>query len=124
MKAIVKQPWLAYALITTLFWGVWGAFIEIPEKAGFPPTLGYTVWALTMIPCALFALHRIQWKIDKGLKSVFLGSSVGLLGAGGQLILFQALKTGTGLYRFSYYFALPGAYYFSISFIASRKSQP
>jgi len=94
MKAIFKQPWLAYALITTLFWGVWGALIEIPEKAGFPPTLGYSIWALTMIPCALFAIHKINWKIDKDLKSVFLGSAVGLLGAGGQLILFQALKDG------------------------------
>ncbi|MGC8865504.1 MAG: DMT family transporter [Bacteroidales bacterium] len=94
MKGIFKQPWLAFALITTLFWGVWGALIEIPEKAGFPPTLGYAVWSLTMIPCALFAIYRNQWKIEWNLKSVFLGSSVGLLGAGGQLILFQALKTG------------------------------
>ena len=23
--------WLVYAVITTLFWGVWGAFIEAPE---------------------------------------------------------------------------------------------
>src|SRR5256885_9776784 len=28
--------WLFYAIITTVFWGIWGAFIEIPEKAGFP----------------------------------------------------------------------------------------
>lgn len=94
MKGLFKQPWLAFALVTTLFWGLWGALIEIPEKAGFPPTLGYAVWSLTMIPCALFAIHRNHWKIERDLKSVFLGSSVGFLGAGGQLILFQALKTG------------------------------
>ncbi len=94
MKQIFKQPWLFYALITTLFWGVWGAFIEIPEKAGFPPTLGYVIWALTMVPCATYVLHKMNWKVDKDLKSILLGSSVGLLGAGGQLILFQALKSG------------------------------
>jgi hypothetical protein len=38
-----NRLWLFYALITTLFWGVWGAFIEIPEKSGFPATLGYAV---------------------------------------------------------------------------------
>ncbi len=89
-----KRPWLFYALITTTFWGVWGAFIEIPEKAGFPATLGYSVWALTMIPCAIVALTISNWKLEHDLRSVLLGSSVGFLGAGGQLILFQALRDG------------------------------
>jgi len=30
---ITSKNWLVYAVITTLFWGVWGALIEIPEKA-------------------------------------------------------------------------------------------
>jgi drug/metabolite transporter (DMT)-like permease len=81
-------------MITTLFWGIWGAFIEIPEKAGFPATLGYVMWSLTMIPCALVALSIIRWKPETDKKSVFLGMMVGLLGAGGQLILFQALREG------------------------------
>ena len=86
--------WLIYAIITTVFWGVWGALIEIPEKAGFPATLGYTVWALTMIPPALVALKKINWKPRFDKKSIFLGCVIGFTGAGGQLILFQALKTG------------------------------
>ncbi len=88
------RPWLIYAIVTTVFWGVWGALIEIPEKAGFPATLGYTVWALTMIPPALVALKKINWKPKFDKKSVFLGCVIGFAGAGGQLILFQALKTG------------------------------
>jgi drug/metabolite transporter (DMT)-like permease len=86
--------WLAYALVTTLFWGVWGALIEIPEKAGFPATLGYSVWALTMIPCALVALYLVGWKLEWDRRSIFLGCMVGFLGAGGQLVLFQALRSG------------------------------
>ena len=89
-----SKPWLAFAAVTTLFWGVWGAFIELPEKAGFPATLGYTVWALTMIPCALAALKFAGWKLEHDIRSILLGSTVGLLGAGGQLILFEALRTG------------------------------
>jgi drug/metabolite transporter (DMT)-like permease len=89
-----KKLWLLFALITTVFWGVWGAFIEIPEKAGFPATLGYIVWALTMIPCAIVALTVIKWKLDTDLRSILLGCTAGLFGSGGQLILFQALRDG------------------------------
>jgi len=89
-----KRPWFIFALVTTLFWGVWGAFIEIPEKAGFPATLGYSVWALTMLPCALVGLSLVQWKLEYDLKSIVLGCVIGFLGAGGQLILFQTLREG------------------------------
>jgi len=80
--------------MTTLLWGVWGALIEIPEKAGFPATLGYSIWALTLIPVSIIALKLISWKLDKDKKSILLGLSAGLMGCGGQLILFQALRTG------------------------------
>jgi len=89
-----RKKWLGYALLTTIFWGIWGALIEIPEKNGFPATLGYTVWAFTMIPPCLFALYKIDWKIDFDSSSVIFGSLAGLLGAGGQLILFETLKLG------------------------------
>ena len=86
--------WLIYAIVTTITWGIWGALIEIPEKAGFPATLGYTMWALTMIPCALVALKLIKFKLEYNLESVFYGILIGLTGAGGQLILFEALREG------------------------------
>ena len=59
-----NKLWLVFAITTTCFWGVWGAVIEIPEKAGFPATLGYSVWALTMILPALVALKIINWKLE------------------------------------------------------------
>ncbi len=89
-----SKPWLIYAIITTVFWGVWGALIEITEKAGFPATLGYVVWALTMIPPALVALKIIGWKLEHDIKSILLGCAIGFTGAGGQLILFEALRSG------------------------------
>lgn len=89
-----SKLWLIFAIITTSFWGVWGALIEIPEKAGFPATLGYSVWALTMIPPALVALKIIDWKLEYDKRSILLGSIIGFTGAGGQLILFQALRSG------------------------------
>ena len=88
------RPWLIYAIVTTVFWGIWGALIELPQKAGFPATLGYVVWALTMIPPALVALKIINWKLEFDKKSILLGCLIGFTGAGGQLVLFQALRTG------------------------------
>ncbi len=88
------RSWLIYAIVTTTFWGVWGALIEMPEKAGFPATLGYTVWALTMIIPAIVALWIIKWKLEYDFRSILLGCLIGFTGAGGQLILFQALRTG------------------------------
>lgn len=89
-----KNNWLAYSLTTTILWGVWGALIEIPEKAGFPATLGYSTWALTMVPCAVIALKINRWKLEYDIKSIMLGMLTGLLGAGGTVILFQALRSG------------------------------
>ena len=89
-----KKPWLLFALTTTLFWGTWGALIETPEQAGFPATLGYIVWSLTMIPTALVGLLLIRWKLDRDMRSILYGMTIGLLGAGGQLALFHALVDG------------------------------
>lgn len=91
---MLKKPWLLFALITTFFWGTWGALIETPEQAGFPATLGYIVWSVTMIPTALVGLALIKWKLDRDRMSVIYGMTIGLLGAGGQLALFHALVSG------------------------------
>jgi drug/metabolite transporter (DMT)-like permease len=86
--------WLAYAVITTLFWGVWGAFTGLPASYGFPETLIYCVWALTMIPPALIALKTAGWALDKTNRAVGYGLLIGLLGAGGQMVLFHAVTLG------------------------------
>jgi drug/metabolite transporter (DMT)-like permease len=87
-----KNSWLIYVIIHVLFIGVWGAVIEIPEKNGFPATLGYVVWALTMVPAALAALKMKGWKLDFNKNAIIWGSLAGLLGAGGQLVLFFTLR--------------------------------
>lgn len=88
------QPgkWLTYTVISIILMGVWGALIEIPEKNGFPATLGYVVWAIIMIPAALIALYINKWKLDCERKSIINGLLIGFLGAGGQLVLFYVLK--------------------------------
>src|SRR5882762_258045 len=89
-----SRPWLTYAMMTTACWGIWGALIEIPEKAGFPATLGYCVWAMTMTIPAFFALKNNQWKLETDRKALFYGLMIGFLGSIGQLVLFHVLMTG------------------------------
>ena len=85
---------LIFALVTMGFWGVWGAFAGRPAENGFPETLIYVVWALTMIVPALYALGRIDWKLEHDRRAVLYGLAIGLLGAGGQMLLFHAVHTG------------------------------
>jgi len=91
---VTRKPWLTSTIVSTLCFGVWGAFIDAPDRAGFPATLSYVVWALTMVPCALFALRLTGWTLARERRSVWLGAVIGFLGAGGQVLLFEALRLG------------------------------
>jgi drug/metabolite transporter (DMT)-like permease len=93
-EGLGPKGWLHYAFATTILWGVWGAFTGLSSERGFPETLVYCVWSVTMIPPALYALARVGWRLDYDLRSVVYGSIVGLLGAGGQMVLFYAVTTG------------------------------
>ena len=52
----------------------------------------YSIWALTMIIPAAFILRGQRW--DRRPAATIYGLLIGLTGAGGQLILFQALTMG------------------------------
>jgi drug/metabolite transporter (DMT)-like permease len=86
--------WLLHALGTVLLWGVWGAIIGLPTERGVPDTINYVVWSLTMIPVAVIALRMGGQRLLRDRRSIVLGLSIGLLGAGGQLILFKAVQLG------------------------------
>ena len=89
-----KSRWLMYALVTMVTWGVWGVFAGLPVDHGFPETLNYVVWALTMIPPAWIVLRRAGARLQTDRRSVVLGLAAGMLGAGGQLVLFYDVRIG------------------------------
>jgi drug/metabolite transporter (DMT)-like permease len=47
-----------------------------------------------MVPCALVALALVDWELATDTRSVLLGCKAGLLGAAGQLVLFDTLRRG------------------------------
>ncbi len=89
-----NKIWLLFILITVCTWGVWGAFSGYQIQHGIPDTVVYIAWALSMIPCAIVALVLNKGKLKHDGRSIGLGCAVGLLGAGGQLVLFKALTLG------------------------------
>jgi drug/metabolite transporter (DMT)-like permease len=88
------RAWLINALVTVILWGVWGAFSGLSPQHGFPETLVYCVWALTMIPPALVVLGLAGWRLDISPRAIGYGLAIGLLGAGGQMVLFYAVARG------------------------------
>ena len=87
------RSWMFYAALLVLFWGVWGAFSALPAtKYGYPDEMIYSIWALTMIIPAAFALRGQRF--DRRPQATIYGLLIGLTGAGGQLLLFQALTMG------------------------------
>jgi drug/metabolite transporter (DMT)-like permease len=59
-----------------------------------PETLNYVVWALTMIPPAIIVLRMSGTALKRDSRSIALGLAIGILGAGGQLLLFHAVRIG------------------------------
>ena len=88
------NAWLLYAVTTLVLWGVWGALAGLPSEHGVPETLNYVVWSLTMIPPAIIVLSHSGHPLLRDRRSVTLGSDIGLPGAGGQLLLFHAVRIG------------------------------
>lgn len=93
-----NKLWLLFILVTILTWGFWGALsgwqLQNLGGNGLSDSVVYITWALTMIPCAIVALLINKGKLMHDWKSIALGATVGLLGAGGQFVLFKALTFG------------------------------
>jgi len=87
------RSWIFYAALLIVFWGIWGAFSALPANwYGYPDQMIYSIWALTMIIPAVFALRGQHF--DRRPQATIYGLLIGLTGAGGQLLLFQALTMG------------------------------
>ncbi|QNH15598.1 EamA-like transporter family protein [Xanthomonas sp. SS] len=95
-----RRPWLVFALTTVVLWGFWGALSPLSAAHGFPDTLVYCVWALTMLPPALYLLWRNGWQLERSPRAIGYGLTIGLLGAGGQMLLFHTLTIGPAYFVF------------------------
>lgn len=89
-----SKKWLIFAVITTVSWGLWGALSGLFANDSLPSTMVYLIWALTMIPPCLLVLLKVGWTLETDKRSIVLGLTIGLLGSGGQMLLFYGLTIG------------------------------
>lgn len=88
-----NRSWLVYASLLVAFWGTWGALSSLPtSEYGYPDEMIYIIWSLTMLIPGYFALRGVTF--DRRPIAAVYGLTIGLTGAGGQLVLFQALTIG------------------------------
>ena len=88
-----RRSWILYATLLVVFWGVWGAFSSQPTtRYGYPDEMIYIIWAFTMLIPAYVAMRGKRF--DRRPAAALWGLLAGLTGAGGQLLLFQALADG------------------------------
>lgn len=89
----MRHAWIVYTGLVVVLWGCWGAWSALPaERYGYPDSLIYSVWAITMIvPCV-----GAMWfdTFQRSRKGAGYGLLIGLTGAGGQLLLFASLTMG------------------------------
>ena len=89
---MTPSGWLHLRASDHALCGACGAPSPGCRERGLPETLNYVVWALTMIPPAVWACAGGTPARDR--RSMVLGLAIGLLGAGGQMLLFHAVTSG------------------------------
>lgn len=102
------RSWIPFAALLVLFWGVWGAFSSLPTaRYGYPDEMVYFLWSFTMLIPAFFILMSERTFDRRPIAAVY-GLIVGLTGAGGQLVLFNALTIGPAYLIFPLISLSPG----------------
>lgn len=119
--------WLTFSVLAMLMNGVWGALAELPEKRFSPPvpaTLGYIIWSLAFIPCALYILHRVNWKLEYSWRSIRDGMIIGMTGTVGTVALFSALRLGPAYIVFPVISVYPVVTILLSIFILKERTHP
>ncbi len=102
------RSWIPFAALLVLFWGVWGAFSGLPtSEYGYPDEMVYVLWSITMLIPA-FLILRSEKTFDRRPIAAVYGLLIGLTGAGGQLVLFNALSIGPAYLIFPVVALSPG----------------
>ena len=102
------RSWIPFAALLVLFWGVWGAFSSLPaSEYDYPQEMIYILWSTTMLIPA-FLILRSERTFDWRPMAGVYGMVIGLTGAGGQLVLFNALTIGPAYLIFPLISLSPG----------------
>ena len=82
--------WLGYAILCTLWWGLWGFLSNIGSGTANPFQL-QVLFTLGMLPVALGMLMQMHWKLDRNAGGATYGILSGVVTGLGTLGYYAAL---------------------------------
>lgn len=87
--------WLFYTLLTALLWGVWGFEAKLlVDRAS--PHAGQVLFTFGMVvPLAVVLLSKRRFQGERPRRGMFFAFLTGLLGGGGNVAFYMALKGGS-----------------------------
>jgi transporter family protein len=92
-KSQYFPPWLLYALLCILSWGVWGGLTKLGADKMTPIQM-QVLFTLGMVPVVLAALIQLRWKVDRDRLGVTYGILNGVLTGLGLLAFYAAMARG------------------------------
>ena len=90
---MIAPRWLLFALLATLWWGVWGFLVKVATDEVKPAQL-QVLFVAGMLPLILVALWRGGFKLQRDRKGVLLGLLNGVLATVGMLAYYAAMSRG------------------------------
>ncbi len=91
----MMPAWLAYTLITVLFWGVWGFESKLLVDRTSPYTGQVLFTAGLLIPALFVLFSRKRFAGKRRAPGLFFAVLTGLLGGIGNIAFFVALAKGS-----------------------------
>jgi transporter family protein len=85
--------WLVYALLFVFCWGLWGFFAKI-GSGRMSPDEEQILFTVGMVPIALAALWKLNWKLETDRAGVGCGILNGVLAALGMVAYYAAMQRG------------------------------
>ena len=90
-------PWLAYCLLTIVFWGLWGvqSKLILEEISPLSNQVLFTPGLLLMVGLLWLRLRKSRSTVTGSLKlGIFFAFLTGVCGGVGNIAFFEALKNG------------------------------
>lgn len=85
--------WLSFALLSTLFWGVWAFLVKIGTGSLSPEQLQF-LFVAGMLPLVLAAAARERFRIQTDRRGVCFGLLNGILATLGMVAFYIAMERG------------------------------
>lgn len=90
---IFKADWLIFSIIALFLWGIWGFFSKVATHYMSPASV-FLYGSIGALVVSIYSMVFLGFKFEVHPTGVILGTLTGVLGAGGVVFFFFAMKEG------------------------------